>query len=230
MARGFSQKISLLCMALLVGSMSVSALKQASALEVFGQTVQLISEMQKKETVTVNLLDLVVSAAHLPGVQEGSMLFLFKKGMIRANQEVLLNLIIADKAGREALTRDFCAVLRTQGSTEVQALIDVPAQSGLLAKIYEELKCFFGDPNWREAFISWFNFVVDSTQDFLNICIDMTQQQLGGLAEQYGHDHAENPIIGAVVSGADVIAQQQIDNLQQQVNQAIDEAQQSIKG
>ncbi len=229
MAMGFSQKISLLCMALLVGSMSVSALEQASALEIVGQTVQLAGEMQNKDSLARKLLKLIVRAAHLPGVSEGSMLSLFKEGSVRTNHEILFNFMVADKTAREVLMRDFCAVLRTQGSTEVQALIDAPAQSGLLADIYEELKYFFGDSNWREAFISWFNFVVDSTQDLLNICIDIAQQQLGVLSDKYGQEHAENPLIGMIIDSVEPVVQHEIDNLQQHVNQAIDEAQQSVK-
>lgn len=171
------------------------------------------------------LLQLMCTAAQLPGATEDSMLFLFKKDGVRAQQEVLLRQILAEPAGRSLLFRDFFSAIRDQGLSGVNSLLDSEVIPEAFAMLCDGFKQIFGLPIWKNAFITWFNFLVDTAQMLLNAYVDTMQQGLSLFSQQYAQEYQTNPALAEAIGQANGIVQDQIDHLQEAANTIIDQQQ-----
>ena len=198
-------------------------LKQSHQANPMGVIDVLRSVPTQAENIDV-LVDLITQVAQFSSVQEGSVLWFFKKANIRANQEILLCHILGDKQVRSALMRDFFFVLRSEVKQEINELIDSVALPDALLEMREFFQQYFGLIFWRDAFTSWINFVIDTAQYLLNSYVDTMQQDISEVIDQYEQENG-NPLLNVVIDQADQILQQQIDELQIATNQQIDQQQ-----
>ncbi len=216
--------------------------EKSAVIDILGQILQVVKNLKQShqaDPMVVNdvlrseaaqaknidvLVNLITQVAQFSNVQEGSVLWFFKKAKIRANQEILLCHILGDKHVRSALMHDFFFVLRSEVKQEINELIDSAALPDALLKMREFFQQYFGLIFWRDAFTSWINFVIDTAQYLLNSYVDTIQQDINQVIDQLEKENG-NPLLNVVIDHADQILQQQIDELQLQTNQQIDQQQ-----
>lgn len=201
-------------------------LKQSHQADPMGVIDVLRSAPTQAKNIDV-LVNLITQVAQYSNIQEGSVLWLFKKPSIRANQEILLSHILGDKQLRSALMRDFFFVLRSEVKQEINELIDSAALPDALLEMREFFQQYFGLIFWRDAFTSWINFVIDTAQYLLNSYVDTIQQDISQVIDQYQQESG-NPLLNVVIDHANQILQQQIDELQLQTNQHIDQQESTV--
>lgn len=204
---------------------AAASLKKNQVSETFNESLNnelrstpLIYQKDKLDSLVV----LISQAAQFPKVQKNSVLWLFKEGSIRVNQDLLFRQILTDKQGREELMRDFFNVLRD----EVSAELDRSVLPDSLAKMRDFFQQIFGVDFWRDAFNAWLNVIIDTAQYLMNSCVDTMQEEVAGAVDQYEQTNG-NPLVNVVIDQVEQVLQETVDSAQAQANQMIDQQQEN---
>jgi hypothetical protein len=220
----------------------VVAMKRVPIIAVLGQILQATTDLKQKhpegqETVAITsevlrstrthdfMFNLISQVAQFSSVQEGSILWLFKNGRIRADQQLLLRHILDDKQGKSILMQDFFLVLRSEVTPALNKLIDAPVLPDALMKMRDFFQQYFGLAFWRNAFTSWVNFVIDAAQYLFNSSIDILEQHVDLAIDQYQQDANNSVLLNDLIDQSQGLLHQQIKELLVDANQQIDQMQ-----
>lgn len=124
------------------------------------------------------LMELINRTAMLKGVTDGSTLWLFRTGVVRAQQEVLLRQIISDVSGCKLLMNEVFGVLREQSAKEIQHLVhkkDITTDFSQVCRTFESV---FGEDLWAGAFGLSFNFILDMSENLLTVYAGILNEQI----------------------------------------------------
>ncbi|MBM3886972.1 hypothetical protein FJ364_03490 [Candidatus Dependentiae bacterium] len=184
------------------------------------------NKLREKTVLSGENADALISslkkAANFSSVGEGSLLWLFRDGVIRVNRDLLLRHMLIDQQGRFVVLNELFSALRREMTPGVDAIVNAQLLPSAFDEIREMLQVFFGPDLWQEVFTEWINFVVDTAQSLMNVYIDMMQEKVDEQVDVYVQNN-ENPLLDMAAEQANILFQQQIDILQNQANQLIDQ-------
>lgn len=184
------------------------------------------SEMNREDVSP--FLEILEKGAKLPSAKEYARLKLLVDSDLKADHKKVLASILRDPVARSYFMIDFFRALRSDVIAEVASLEKSSIQSDVLETMREFFQQYFGMESWGPALSSWMNSIIDTTQALMNAYIDMMQDCIHLFVLQYEVSHGDNPAVNAIIGQVESYVQSGVDQLQSEINVAIDSHQQVL--